>query len=231
MKKIIYSTALLLCAALTNAQDNYTVKMSMKIEGMPAEYAAYGEQEIITHVKGDKSKTEMSGMMGTNITYYDGKKLTSLNDMMGNKSGFSATKEELESDKKKKDEAKPKIEYTTEKKMIAGYECTKAIVTSIDKDKKENVITVWITEKLKPASPESRKARKSSFDLGDIKGLPLALEANQVSNGMDLKIVMTATEVSTTPINDSVFVPNTDGYQMLGYKEYMEKMKAAQGGK
>jgi hypothetical protein len=232
MKKFICSAALLLCAAMMNAQDNYTIKMSLKIEGMPAEYAAYGEQEITTYVKGDKTKTEMTSMMGSNKSYFDGKNLTSLNDMMGNKSGFTASKEEMEKmDKKGKEEAKPKVEYTTEKKTIAGYECTKALVKSVDNDKKENVITVWVTDKLKPTSPEARKARKGAFDLGDLKGQPLALEAAQSANGMDVKIIMTATEVSTNPLDDSVFTPNTSGYKMMTYSEYMEKMKAMQGGK
>jgi hypothetical protein len=232
MKKMICSAALLFLSVAGFSQDNYTIKMSLKIEGMPAEYAAYGEQDIVTYVKGDKTKTEMNSMMGSNVSYFDGKKMTSLSDMMGNKSGFSATKEELENgDKKDKNEAKPKIEYTNEKKTIAGYECTKALVKSLDKEKKENVITVWVTDKLKPMSPEARKARRGGFDLGDIKGQPLAMEASQSSNGMDMKIMMTATEVSTSPIDDAVFVPNTDGYNMMSYKDYMDKMKAMQGGK
>jgi hypothetical protein len=231
MKKFICSAALVLGAVFMNAQDSYTIKMSLKIEGMPAEYAAYGEQEITTFVKGDKSKTEMSSMMGSNISYFDGKTLTSLNDMMGNKSGFTATKEELEAGDKNKKEEKPKIEYTSEKKTIAGYECTKALIKAIDKDKKENTITVWTTEKLKGMSPEARKARRGGFDFGDLKGVPLAMEAAQNANGMDMKIVMSATEVNTNPIDDSVFVPNTEGYKLSTYKDYMEKMKAMRDGK
>ncbi len=107
----------------------------MKIEGLPAEYAAMGDQETTTYIKGEKNKTEVVGMMGSQTMLFDGKTHTILMDQMGNKSGYTATKEEMD-ETKDKSAPKPKVEYTSEKKMIAGFECTKAIVTSIDKEKK-----------------------------------------------------------------------------------------------
>jgi hypothetical protein len=223
-------TALFLTTLFVSAQDNYTIKMSLKTEGLPAEYAAYGEQEITTYLKGDKSKTEMSGMMGSNVVFYDGNKMTSLMDQMGNKIGFTASKEELEAAEKEAKAEKPKIEYTTEKKQIAGYECTKAIVTSVGKDKKEMKTTVWYTEKIKSNQSHARKA-SGRIDLGDLKGQPLAMEMNMNQNGMDMKVTMTTTEVSTTALDDATFAINTDGYKMMTYKEMMDKQKAAMQGK
>ena len=230
MKKIITSAALLFISACAIAQDNYTVKMNMKIEGLPPEYAGFGEQEMINYVKGDKYKNEISSMMMTSVSAFDGTKLTSITEQMGNKSGYTATKEELDAaDKNEKPEAKPKIEYTTEKKTIAGYECTKAIVTSIGKDKKENKMSVWVTDKIKSNQAQGKKrgGRGMSMDLGDLKGYPLEMEMSQSQQGMDMKILISATEVSTTPIDDAIFTVNTDGYKMMSYKEMQEKMKAA----
>jgi hypothetical protein len=233
MKKIITSAALVLASVFAFGQESYTVKMNMKIEGLPPEYAGFGEQEMVNYSKGDKYKQEMTSMMGSNTTAFDGKKLVSISEQMGEKSGFFATKEELEaSNKEKKDENKPKIEYTTDKKMIAGYECTKAILTYASKDKKEKdqKVTVWSTDKLKRPEHSAKTGGRNrmGMDFGDLKGLPLEIEMNQSANGQDMKVMISATEVSTANIDDSVFTLNTDGYKLIPYKEYMDKIKAAQ---
>ena len=230
-----------LCSGLLKAQtpassgqntDNYTVKMSIKAEGLPAEYAAFGEIEIVTYMKGERSKSETSSMMFSNVVYFDGKLITNLSESMGNKTGYTATKEEMDGmDKNKAPESKPKIEYINDKRTIAGYECYKAIITSIDKDKKERQTIVWYTDKLKPMSGAVRRAnrRGMSVDLSELKGMPLAMESTMNMQGMEVKSVMIATEVSTNVIDDSVFVPNTEGYTMLTFKEFQEKMRAMGG--
>jgi len=53
---------------------------------------------------------------------------------------------------------------------------------------------------------------------------------SQNANGMDMKIIMTTTEILTGPIDDSVFVINTEGYTMMSYKEMMEKQKSMTSG-
>jgi len=223
------SLLLVFCSLSLIAQENYTMKMTVKTEGLPAEYAAYGEQEIVTFVKGEKSKTEVNSMMFNTTVFYDGNKLTSLSDMMGNKSGYTATKEELEAQDKNKT-SKPKIEYTTEKKNIAGYECTKAIVTNNSPDKKEQKVILWITDKIK-YNKNQNKAPGRSMDFGDLKGHPLGMEMAQEMQGTEMKIVMTTTEVSTKPIDDSVFAVNTEGYKMMTYQQFQDQMKSMQRGK
>src|SRR5947209_13599186 len=96
MKKLALAAALAASILGLRAQGPLTIKMSIKMEGLPAEYAAYGEYDITTYLKGDKSKTEVSNMMMNNQVYFDGKMVTSLTDAMGNKSGYTATKEEME---------------------------------------------------------------------------------------------------------------------------------------
>ena len=228
MKTLLLSLSVILAGFSSKAQDNYTIKMSVRTEGLPSEYAAYGEQEIVTYVKGDKTKTEVSSMMFTSTVYSDGKTVTSLTDAMGNKSAYKATKEEIE--ESQKNDAKPKIEYTSEKKTIAGYECTKAIITSIGKDKKEKVTIAWVTDKISSSQSLARKAGGRT-NLGDLKGQPMALEMTMNQNGMDMKVLMTVTEVIIAPLEDSVFTINTEGFNVLTYKEMMEKQKSMMQGK
>lgn len=233
LKKIITSTAIVLMSLGATSQENCTVKMSMKIEGLPPEYAGFGEQETVTYIKGEKTKTEISSMMFNQTVVFDGKKQTTLSDAMGNKSGYTATKEELEEmDKKEKSDSKPSIEYTTEKKMVAGIECSKAIITSTGKDKKENKMSVWVTDKIKYDIAKNKKmGGRGMTDFGDLKGYPLEIEMNTNQNGMEMKILISATEVNMAPVDDSVFNVSTEGYTMMSLKDFMAKSKAMQGGK
>jgi hypothetical protein len=87
---------------------------------------------------------------------------------------------------------------------------------------------VWVTDKIKSDLAQSKRGgNKGMMNLGDIKGYPLEMEMNQSQQGMDMKIVISATEVSTKPIDDAVFVANTEGYEMSTYKAFMDKMKSA----
>lgn len=233
IKNYLFSIACLILSQISFSQEDYTIKMIMKIEGLPTEYAAFGEQETITYLKGEKSKIEVISMMENQITLFDGKEQTFTIDLMGNKMGYKVSKENLEaSDIKKKESVKPKIDYTNEKQSFAGFECNKAIITSINKDKKENKIIVWVTDKIKVNPALTKKiSGKRSFDMGDLKGYPLKIEMESNQNGMDIKILIIATEINTSPIQDSVFQINTDGYSMMSYLEYMEKLKNIQGGR
>ena len=96
MKNLVLSLSILLAGFSAISQNNYSIKMSVRTEGLPPEYAAYGEQEIVTYVKGDYTKTEVSSMMFTSTVYSDGKTVTSLTDATGNKSAYKASKEEIE---------------------------------------------------------------------------------------------------------------------------------------
>lgn len=232
IKTAVSAVALLLISGLASAQDNYTIKISVKTEGLPAEMAAYGEQDMVTYMKGDKSKTEISSMMFSSTVYFDGQKMTSLTDAMGNKTGYTATKEELEALDKGEKSEKPKIEYTTEKKTIAGYECTKVIVTMMGKDKKEIKTTVWTSEKIQNNHKTASKAgKKGMVDLSEVKGYVLAMEMPLNFQGTEAKVVMNTTEVLTSPIDDAVFTVNTEGYKMMSYSEMMQMQKSMMQGR
>ncbi len=230
MKKLITSAAFVLATSFAFAQDDLTIKMAIKVDGLPPEYAAMGESEMVMYSKGDKTKEETTSMMGSSTTYSDGKKTTVLAEQMGEKTGWTATSEELEAaNAKDKNAEKPKIEYLTDKKTIAGYECTKAIITTVGKDKKEQKTTVWFTEKLKYTTSKTKNRRGPSMNFGDLKGKPLEIEMAMNQQGIDMKVFVTTTEVSTTKLDDAIFKADVTGYKMSTYKEIQEKMKAAEG--
>ena len=102
---------------------------------------------------------------------------------------------------------------------------TKAISSiSIQKIKPSELVIVHTNE-------DSLINYLESFDFGDLKGYPLKVEMESNQNGMEIKILIIATEINTKPIDDSVFQINTDGFSMMSYSEYMEKLKSMQGGR
>jgi hypothetical protein len=227
MKKIIVSTALIMLSGFAVAQD-YTIKMTAKTEGLSPDLASFGEFEMVNYIKGDKYKNEITSMMVTGVTAFDGKKFTAISEKMGTKSGYTATKEELDEAAKADKDPKPKIEYTIEKKTIAGYECTKAIITNVGPDKKEEKMDVWFTEKIISNHAKGKKKGSGGMTLnfGDLKGQPLEISMKSSMNGMDLKTLITTTEVLTTTIDESAFNVDTQGYTMITFKEYQDKVKA-----
>lgn len=217
MKNKTILVILIFLSFYTKAQDNCTIKMNTKIQGLPPEYAAFGEQESITYIKGEKVKSEITSMMFSQTLLFDGKKQVLISDKMDVKTGYSATIEELNIQKKNSE--KPKIEYTNEKKIIAGLDCLKATLISTDKNMNKNIITVWITDKIN--SKEINKfGSNKMIDMSDLKGYPLEIEMNTIQNDMSIKILITTSEVSFLPVDESNFILNTEGYTMMSYKEF-----------
>lgn len=231
MKKLLIASALAFFCININAQDNITIKSTLKLEGLPEGFEGMSESDMIVYMKGDKTKIEISSMMGTQTMINDGKKSTMLADQMGNKYGYVVTKEEEEEELKNepKNTEKPSIEYVDEKTTVAGYECKKAIITTLEgKEKTKSVTTVWYTDKIKPQN--GKKQIKNMPDFGDLKGYPMKYEGPFNIMGMELKRFVTTNEVLTTAIEDATFVPNAEGYQLKTYKELKEESKKMQAG-
>lgn len=228
MKKIILPLVLVFVSALSIAQD-YTIKSSTKVEGASPQLAAIGEREIETHIKGKKIRTEMTSMMGTEIRVFDGKNHTFLSDNMGNKMGYIATAEEIAAESKPS-KNKHRVEYLKEKKNIAGYECSKAIITSTGKDELEQKAVVWYTDKIDfDLSDVKKDASNRMLDMGDLKGYPLGIEVPLNIQGQAMKLIITTTDVNTQPVDEGVFAVNTEGYKMVKYKELLDLMKSMAG--
>lgn len=217
------------CAGLLDAQESYTIRMEARVEGLPPEYAAYAEQDITTYIKGDKSKTEVSSMMYTSLVYFRNDSLTMLNDMMGNKMGYTATKSEIMAGEQMEQAPKTDIVYTKEKKMIAGYECTKAIITNVKKKQDTLRVVVWVTDRIKTdQTPRTLQQRRGGVDLGNLKGHPLEMEMKHRQDNQDVTVKMTTLSVDTTALADEEFTPETAGYKLIPFSEWKEKMKNAE---
>lgn len=225
-KKLFSALAVVALSALSlNAQiKEGSITYDMKMEGLPPEQAAMmGDMELKNSFKNDKTLSEMSSMMFSSQTCIDEKGLTMLMEQMGNKIAIKQTKEEMEKEaaKVKDKPADPKIEYLNETKTIAGYECKKAIITMVGKDKKEEKMEVWYSDKFENPNIEG-KGRGQAFMKG-LKGVPF--EFSNAQGGM--KFTMIAKAVSTDPVDDSKFNLSTDGYKIMT----MDELKAMQGGK
>jgi GLPGLI family protein len=204
MKKLITAAALLL-SAFTFAQKEGSITYLMTMEGLPPEQAAMmGDMETKIVYKDNKTYSEMNSMMMSYKTVTDDKGSLVLMDQMGNKFFMRTTKAEM--DKMAEGNKEPKIEYTEEKKTIAGYECKKAIVTNTGKEG-EVKTDVWYTEKVPYVSGGGGRKGGGEMFKG-LKGMPMEFA---VKNG-PYNIKMTAKEVSFDKVSDSVFTLSTEGY-------------------
>ncbi len=215
--------AVALTALSLNAQiKEGSITYNMTIEGMPPEQAAMmGDMEMKITFKDNKSLMEVSSMMFSNQTTFDDKGSVSLIESMGNKMAVKQTKDEMDKEEAKQKEKSPdpKIEYTNETKTIAGYECKKAIVTMIGKDKKEEVKDVWYSDKFNYLDKDG----KTKGEIKGLKGIPF----EYVSTRMGFKSKLLVKEVSVDPVNDEKFNLSIEGYKLMT----MDEIKAMRGGK
>lgn len=220
MKKIILSAAILFSTlvGISQIKEGSITYEVVGIDLPPEMAAAVDGTEQQVFFKNDKSRIEVTNAFTNMIIINDGKKTTVLNDQMGQKTYFEMTAEEMKSKEDKKIESV--IEYKDEIKKIAGYDCKKAVVKSKDEKGEEMTMIVWYTDQL-PISGQST-SRKSNAMSG-LKGAPLEYE----SKFGPFNMKYTATAVSKSPVADSKFVANTEGY----VKTTMEEIKKSAGAK
>jgi GLPGLI family protein len=205
MKKLITAVALL-CCAFTYAQKEGSVTYVMTMEGLPPEQASMmGDMETKIVYKDKKTYTEMNSMMVSYKTVTDDNGSLTVMDQMGNKYFTRMTKADMDKMAAEKKEKDPKIEYTSETKSIAGYECKKAIVTGEGKEG-EVKMDVWYSEKVPYISQGG--GRKGGEMFKGLKGMPMEFSVNQGP----MKIKMVAKEVSFEKVPDSIFTLSTEGY-------------------
>lgn len=220
MKKLIFSV--LAVAGLMAAQAQVkegSITYSVEFEGLPAEAQGMMKgSELKVYFKDKKSRSEFTSAFSSNTTISDDAGTTTLVDAMGQKYFYKMTKAEMEKENKKNPD--PKITYVNETKTIAGYDCKKAVVEAKNEKGETQKIDVWYTEKIISGNGGGGR---SSGQFKNLKGAPLEFAMNQGQ----FKMKMSATNVSTSPMADSKFVANTEGYTE---KSYSEMMKMQRGG-
>jgi translation initiation factor 2B subunit (eIF-2B alpha/beta/delta family) len=222
--KLILYTALLFTVVSLNAQiKEGLITYSMKIEGLTPEQAKKaGEMETKITFKNGKTLTEVQTIYYSTVILNDDNGSLNLWDQMGYKMAVKQTKEELEKEaiEQKNKLGDPNIEYTNETKTIAGYECKKAIVTVLNKDKKNEKIEVWICDKFENTNKEG-KGQGQGFMRG-LKEMPFEYITKAMANA---KMTISVKSVSLDPIDDSKFNLSTEGYKMMT----SEELKAMRG--
>lgn len=207
MKKLFSTIAVVALSALSlNAQiKEGIIQYEVELDGLPAEMAAkMGENKTIVSFKNDKALSENSSNTHTIITISDSKQVVTLMTQFGKKMGVVKTLEELKEENK--NILEPKIEYINETKIISGYECKKAIITTFDMNKNKTVQEIWYCDKF----------INSNFYIKGLKGV--VFEYTNQGPGYSIKTV--AKKISIEPVSDEIFIPSTNGYNMMSVKKW-----------
>lgn len=224
MKKTILAISLsILCLIKVSAQNktNFegTVTYSISFEGSglpPEALAMFKGSETVTYIKSDKFRVDMNMPMQSSSFIMDNKSknIVSLMDIMGKKYLIKMN----ESDIKKEQETAPEIliKYTEETKMIAGYKCKKAEITS--KESNGAAIDVFYSEEI--PTNDIKPVYKG------LKGFPLEYSINQ--GGMEMKL--TAKNISKEKVSDSKFEIPKEGYIVTTVEELQNAMMKEMGG-
>jgi len=165
--------------------------------------AAMMPTESVVYFKGNMSRSEITmgmGISSTTIVNSKTNEVTSLNDMMGNK---TATIIDTDDQKKEKDDDY-KVELVNETKEISGYKCKKAIL----KNTSGSLIELFYTENISASSQFSSQWKS-------LKGFPLEYVIDV--SGMNMK--MTAKSITSEKVSDELFKIPPD-YKLMSQEEF-----------
>lgn len=218
----------LVLAFYGNAQD-ITLKFEIKMQGIAQEMAAFAEMQGVNYFKNEKCRVELENMMFSMRTYIHSDGVTVCQSVMDEKKYYKRKKQDFEAERSKSTDI-PKITYTEESKMILGYECKKVLVHTLAKDKTEIQTELWVTKALKLPDTYYMMSSRNSAAFNGIDGTVLYMETPLRMQGNNAVSIMRVTEVITTPLKDSLFEPETDGYTESTYEEIKSQMRSMGGG-
>ena len=154
-------------------------------------------------IKGNMSKFEINmGQMGSQIQIIDGdaKTITTVMSMMGQKFYYIETEDDISDELGENENVS--VDIKDETKEIAGYECTKAVIT-VKEGGEEMLFTIYFTEEI---GSSSMNIDNPYFK--DIPGAMLEFEIN--TGGGTMK--MEAISINKRNVSDDEFeVP--EGYE------------------
>lgn len=198
-------------AQTKKGQVTYTMSFSSDDPDMSMVSAMMEGSQMILSFEPGKSRAEVTmGMMGNMVTIVSDKddKMLMLMDMMGMK---YAVETDMTTEENNQD-TDMKVEVTSEKKKICGYNCTKAIMT----DAAGSTKTIWFTKDL------SVYVQGHQYFNNQMPGFPLGMSIAE--NGMTIDI--TAKEVLKT-VDSKVFsMAIPAGYEL----KTMEELEMMNGG-
>jgi len=194
LKTSIIACVLAIFVSNTFAQDfEGKIVFGIEYKKLPQEgMESMLPKESVTYVKNHLSRVETDAIMGMKTVIISNSKsnmATTLMDMLGQKYAIETnTKEEAE---KNKTVDNAKVTITDETKMVAGYNCKKAIIET-----EEGKFIVWFTKDFKYSSDQAKQGALAKID-----GTPLDFEMNQ--QGMVMRLY--AKEITKGAVSDLKF--------------------------
>lgn len=169
---------------------------------------------ITTYIKGGQSRSDMVSALGKETTIHDTKtgNAVILKEYSGQKLMITLTKANWETKNKAYNDIK--FEFIDEAKIVAGYNCKKAIATMLGG---KSIIVYYAPELV-----VTNKEYNTTF-----KNLPgLALQYEYESGTM--KYNYTLSKISFEPIAASKFDFPKSGYRVMTYEENQQMRKGGQ---
>lgn len=221
MKKIILVAAALFigyagtCGETKKLKEGKaSFKITYDLDADKKQMESFLPTNVDIYFKGDKSSGESSGGMMAQRTISDNKTGDSytLMELVGEKVALKTTRGEAVS--KMSAQGTPEVKITKETKEIAGYKCTKAIVSS----KGGAPFDVWFTKELEGTNG-------SNVRYEGIDGFMLEYEVK--TDGMVMKF--TCTSVSNEKVDDAKFVLPSE-YRPISQDDLMHMLPAGGSG-
>ena len=157
------------------------------------------------YIKGKLSRSELVSVFGTQSTIIDGRtgRISVLKEYGDKKYMITMTPADWMEANQKYDS----VTFTTENenKVIAGYNCRKAI----GKLKNGETFIVYYTTEIIPENQDFQYSNKS------LPGLALEYESNLGKN----KVIFTASKISFDPVPAAKFDLPKSGFRMMTYRE------------
>ncbi|HEV8284244.1 MAG TPA: hypothetical protein VGQ09_08030 [Chitinophagaceae bacterium] len=157
------------------------------------------------YIKGKLSRSELVSVYGTQATIIDGRtgRVNVLKEYGDKKYMINMEPEDWIEANQKYDSVT--FTYENEHKIIAGYNCRKAI----GKLKNGETFTVYFTTELIPENLDFQYSNKS------LPGLALEYESNLGKN----KVVFSASKISFDPVPAAKFDLPKSGFRIMTYRE------------
>lgn len=211
MKHIFLALVLTIATLFSYSADNFEGVISYKIsyKNLPEDmgmYKAMLPKRTKLIIKNHMSKIEQNVALAKVhiITNNKTKKTIMLMSMLGKKIAV-----ESEDTTQQHDISSLTVTKKKDIKVIAGYKCSKVVIT----DTSSNVITLWITDEL----PAYKNANLPDVEIG---GFPMEYSMKQD----EMRVRMTASKVTEKKIDDKEFkIPK--GYEKKTPEEMGELMK------
>src|SRR5688572_15082626 len=217
MKKHIYiftllialtgSTEIIAQRRLTEATISYDIVINTSTDKPQAADLLDGATSII-YLKGNSSRSEMISSLGTQATIIDGKSgnVAILKEYGDQRYMISMTPENWKQSNRKYEGVT--FSYLNEYKMIAGYNCQKAVGRLTD----GTTFTVYFTKELMPVNKDFQYLNKN------LPGLAMQYEANVGK----MVVTYTVSSINFNPVPQAKLDLPKSGYRIMTYEESKE---------